>query len=75
MATVSIESFSQLEAFLREWKSFGDRQIYDFNGMVALLAACLDNLHAHSLQSDLEEIGESLTDSQKSVLKRIAENV
>ena len=53
--------------------SFGGGPEYDFVGMVALLAACLDNLQAHALEAELEDIGGCFNDSQKAFLKKLVD--
>lgn len=70
---ITIQSFEELCSYLREWRSFDDREgPYDFIGMVELLKACLDNLHAHALETELEELGEcDLLDLQQPLLERL----
>jgi hypothetical protein len=75
MDSLVIHAFEDLEGALRNWMSFKDQQVYDFVGMVALLSACLDNLETRAVESDLEEISECLTDSQKAFLERLAKAV
>jgi hypothetical protein len=75
MDSLSIESFEQLQRFLREWRSYRDRDVYDLNGMAALMAACLENLQANVLESDLDEIGACFSESQKAFIKTIAQRL
>ncbi|MGH9842880.1 MAG: hypothetical protein ACREEM_29430 [Blastocatellia bacterium] len=46
---------------------------YDFNGVVHLLLAALDNLHVHAREDELEFIGHSMTEEQRFFLKKIAD--
>lgn len=75
MTQFRIESFQELEAYLRNWTSFQDEHVYDFNGIVALLAACLDNLRVHATDSDLDGINDCLTGNQRTILARIGERL
>jgi hypothetical protein len=69
-----IESFEQVEEGLREWMSFGDPQSYDAGGMMALLCACVDNLRKYALPAELEDLGGSLTEEERAILKTLAES-
>ena len=69
--TISFRSFEDLEAYLRTAYTVLGGDDYDFYGVVALTAACLDNLQANALEAQLEDIGESLSDSQKEFLRKI----
>ena len=55
--TKTMKTFEDLEALLREWVSFADPHVYDAGGMVALFAACLDNMRSRMLKAALEDIG------------------
>ena len=59
--TKTMKTFEDLEALLREWVSFADPHVYDAGGMVALFAACLDNMRSRMLKAELEDIGAYLT--------------
>lgn len=62
-----------LRAMLRRWGS--DEGPYDFNGVVHLLLACLDNLKAFALDAELEDIGESFDTEQAAFLGNLARRV
>ncbi len=66
-----ILSYEQLESYLRTCLSVRGGDDYDFVGIVHLLAACLDNLQAHALDAELEDIGGCFTDSQKAFLNKL----
>ena len=53
------------EELLEAIKNFGDSQgPYDFNGMVHLLLASLDNLRENALEAELEDMHGAFTDDQ-----------
>ncbi len=72
---MNLNTFNELENALRNWMSFKDQDVYDLNGMAALLAACLDNLEKSMREVDFEEIGGCFTDRQKNFLKKLSECV
>lgn len=45
---------------------------YDFNGVVHLMLAALDNLREHALEAELEDICYSMDDRQREFLQRVA---
>ena len=63
----------QVTRFLRTTQTVSGGDQYDFVGMVHLLAACLDNLQAHALEAELEDIGGCFNDSQKAFLKKLVD--
>ncbi len=72
---MEISSFGDLEDFLRKWKSFKDRDVYDLNGIAALLTACLDNMRDFMSETDFDEIGECFTDQQKEFLAKLSKHL
>ena len=40
----NIKDFADLENRLRNWENFGTEFMYDANGMIYLLKACLDSI-------------------------------
>lgn len=68
----SIQSFDDLEDTLRLWRSFKDQEIYDLNGMMALVAACLDNLKENMIETDFDEVGDCLTEDQRMFLEKFS---
>jgi len=65
-----IESYEALVDLLRTWRSWsGDG--YDVGGMMHLLGACLDNLKAHALEAELDELAEFLEPAQVEFLRGI----
>lgn len=55
-----IQSFEQLEEYLRNWRSFEDASIYDHVGMVHLFKACTENLRQFGLREELATMSEIL---------------
>ena len=59
--------------FIRTWSIDSENPPYDFNGVVHLMLAALDNIREHALEHELEDIGRSMTDDQRFFLKKIAD--
>ncbi len=68
-----IKSYTELRELLRNFRTWGDETIYDFNGIVHLWLALLDNLQENALQAELEDINDSMTQSQREFLANLAE--
>jgi hypothetical protein len=69
-------SYEELRDHLRQFvNTAGDPAPYDFNGVVHLLLASLDNLRQNASEADLEDIGASFDDEQAAFLIRLAERV
>ena len=69
-------SHEELLAYLRQFaNSHGDPAPYDFNGVVHLMLATLDNLSRNALEAELEEIGGSLNDEQVAFFLRLADHI
>lgn len=66
-----LDNFEQLENYLKNWRSFSDQQIYDPNGMMALLCACIANLRSNVQEQELEDLGSILTDDEKTFLQKL----
>lgn len=66
--------YEDIEKAVREWGS-GNEVQYDFNGVVHLLIAALDNLRAHALEAELEDVGESFEPEQAEFLMRLSRYV
>ncbi|RQP22437.1 hypothetical protein [Piscinibacter terrae] len=72
MSLDQVETLDQLLLFLEEWRSVnGDEFVYDANGMLALLGACLRNLSKFSLDADFEELSEMFDAEQKAMLSKL----
>lgn len=68
---MKIESFPELAELFRNFRQSGDPEgPYDFNGMVHLLGACLDNLRRNAHQHELDEIPDLLSNHQVRFCKR-----
>jgi hypothetical protein len=68
---MKVESYEDFLDFIKNWKSWvGDHQ-YDFNGMVGILGACLDNLRDHCVEVELEEIVDCLEPQQVEFIRKI----
>jgi hypothetical protein len=66
--------YDELEIFLRHLHNVSDPLgQYDFNGIVHLMLALLDNLQENALEAELEDIKESMTDEQVTFFLKIAE--
>ena len=69
-------SYEELREHLRQFvNAAGEPVPYDFNGVVHLLLASLDNLRQNALEAELEDIGESFDDEQAAFLICLAERV
>jgi hypothetical protein len=66
-----IENLTDLEQRIRDWTSFSDPDVYDFGGLVVLLGAILDNMNAHGIVADYEELNDRLSQEQQAVLRRM----
>ncbi|MCA9096402.1 MAG: hypothetical protein KDA68_23140 [Planctomycetaceae bacterium] len=75
MGTEVIDTFEKLEVTLRNWRSFKDREIYDINGMAALLAACLDNLKANMQENDYGDFCNCFSVEQRDYLRLICDAI
>jgi hypothetical protein len=68
--------YEELCEYLREFVNIGrDPVPYDFNGVVHLMLASLDNLRHNALEADLEEIRASFTDDQAAFFLKLAEYI
>ena len=72
---MELSTFSELESFLRTYKSWEDEHVYDYNGVVHLLLALIDNLHENALGAELETIGDSMSGSQKGFLLELVNHL
>ncbi len=74
MKQQDIKTYDDLENYLKTFHSFGgDATIYDFNGIVHLLLALLDNLRKNALEAELEDMGDSMTKKQKDFWIKLCE--
>lgn len=64
-------SFEQLEEGLRNWRSFTDASVYDAAGMMALFCACIDNLSANLLDTEVGDLAESVTPQEREFLRLV----
>lgn len=72
MSIDEISSWSSLIEFLEGWTSAnGDPYIYDVNGILAILGACLTNLSKYSIDADFEEMSEFFDQAQIDILRKI----
>ncbi len=71
-----IASYQELRDHLRQFVNCaGDPAPYDFNGVVHLLLAPLDNLRQNASEAELEVIGASFDGEQGAFPIRLAERV
>ena len=72
----TFDRYEELQAYLRGFVQFGgDDPPYDFNGIVHLMLALLDNLRSNALEADLEDVRGSFTDDQAAFFLKLAEYV
>jgi hypothetical protein len=67
----NVRSFQDLVGNLRNWGSFGDSEVYDCNGMLMLLGACVDNLIEYADDYQLRTFGNTLDVEQLLFLERL----
>lgn len=66
--------YETMRAYIRQYNiDINNPCAYDFNGVVHLLLAALDNLREHALEEELESIGHTMTNEQRFFLKKIAD--
>ncbi len=66
-------SYEELIGYLRQFINFGGSSTdYDFNGVVHLMLATLDNLRHNALEAELESVGEMFSDEQAAFLLKLA---
>ncbi|MCP4459469.1 MAG: hypothetical protein GY816_15830 [Cytophagales bacterium] len=76
MKLQEIRTYDDLEEYLKTFRTFGgDTATYDFNGIVHLILALIDNLMENSLETELDDIGESMTNEQREFWIKIGESV
>jgi hypothetical protein len=69
-------SYEDLLAHLRQVVNLqGDPAPYDFNGVVHLMLATLDNLSRNAPEAELEEIGGSFSDEQAAFFLKLADYI
>lgn len=66
-------TYSELHNFLLTWRSIGDPSVYDLVGMAGLLDACLLNLRQFSLESEWEQLTDSLGEESREFLIKLAQ--
>jgi hypothetical protein len=68
----NLKTYEDLELFLRDWSNAsGDPVTYDFNGLMSLLIAIVDNLKKNHIDADLESYACSINDEQATFLKKL----
>lgn len=66
-------SYEDLLAYLRHFVNFGGDPVpYDFNEVVHLMLAILDNLGHNALEAELEGVAESFSDEQAAFFLKLA---
>jgi hypothetical protein len=69
-------SHAELLAHIRQFvNSAGEPAPYDFNGVVHLMLAALDNLSHNALEAELEDIGKSFSEEQAAFFLRLADHI
>lgn len=69
-------SYQDLLAYLRGFVNLGGGPVeYDFNGVVHLMLASLDNMRQNALEAELEDIGGSLSDEQAAFILKLADYI
>lgn len=67
-----IETFEQLESFLKNFTSWQDKETYDFGGNFALFLACIDSLKRNALKVELEDVKEYMSEEQQLFILELA---
>ncbi|MFO0952240.1 MAG: hypothetical protein U0835_14040 [Isosphaeraceae bacterium] len=69
-----IGSYDDLLAYLRHFVNIhGDPVPYDFNGVVHLMLATLDNLSQNASEAELDDMAGSLSDEQAAFVLKLAD--
>jgi hypothetical protein len=69
-----IDTFEKLLEYLRTWTVFTeDNHVYDFNGVLFMMLACMDNIKDHCIPEDLVDIGECFTKEQREFFILVAD--
>jgi hypothetical protein len=69
-------TYDELQEYLRQFINFkGGPVEYDFNGVVQLMLAALDNLRRNALEDELDEVGEMFSDEQANFLLKLADHI
>jgi hypothetical protein len=72
MKISDLNTYEDLELFLRNWSNAsGDPVPYDFNGLMYLMLAIVDNMKEHSIDTYLEDYSCSINDDQALFLKKL----
>ncbi len=67
-----LKTYEDLELFLKHWSNaLGDTVPYDFNGLLHLILAGIDNLKKHHIEADLESYSYAITDEQAMFLQKL----
>jgi hypothetical protein len=69
-------SYDAVHAFVRDYGCApGGQPPFDVNGVVHLMLAALDNLRAHWIDGDLDQIALSVTQEQRLLLIKIGDHL
>lgn len=63
--------YEAMKKLLRNWSTQGE-SAYDFNGVVHLMLACLDNLRQFGLEAEFEDIACSFAPDQAEFFIKLA---
>ena len=66
-------SYKDVEDYLRHFGTDPQQGPYDFNGLIHLMLAILDNFRENGIEGDFEHICYSMTDPQRQFLKLLAD--
>ncbi|MES2693280.1 MAG: hypothetical protein V4773_07385 [Verrucomicrobiota bacterium] len=66
---------TNLSELLKAIRAYGthDGSVYDFGAVMQMLEACLDNLRAHALEAEIDDMPDYLNEDQKSFLRKLAD--
>jgi hypothetical protein len=76
MKIENIKSRADLETYLRTVNNFrgdGSDPIYDFNGIIRLFLALVDNLNQYGLEQEFKDIACIFSDEQRKFFTKLAE--
>lgn len=67
-----LQTYEELEDFLRTWRNaHGEGAPYDYNGILHLMLAAVDNMVELGSDEDVSDYCDSITDDQAAYLARL----
>lgn len=75
MTQITFNSFEELASYLEGWSSYDDESVYDPNGILILLNACLKNLNNYAIEADFWCFREIVEVPEKLLLEKILDSL